>query len=109
MPITQSKFDLAVFMVEGENGLAGNWLYSTDLFERTTIRRMASHFETLLRSAVAEPDTRLSAIEMLTGDEKQQRGAEKKQRKQSQLKKLMTIEAKAVSLTQADHAVKGKE
>ena len=106
MPITRSKFDLAVFMVESESGLVGNWLYSTDLFERATILRMASNFETLLRSAVSQPDARISTLEMLTEEEKQQRGAEKKQRKQSQLKKLITLEPKAVSLPEADPSKK---
>jgi non-ribosomal peptide synthetase component F len=102
MPITRSKFDLAVFMVEEQQGYTGQWLYSTDLFERTTILRMAAHFEHLLRHAVSNPDTRLSALEMMSEEEKHQRGAEKKERKQSQLKKLMTLEPKAVSLSHAD-------
>ena len=98
MPITRSKFDLAVFMVEGETGLSGSWLYSTDLFDRSTILRMAGHFETFLRNALADPDARLSALEIMSEEEKQQRGAEKKQRKQSQLKKLLAVEPKAVVL-----------
>ena len=99
MPITRSKFDLAVFMTDGENGLFGSWLYSTDLFDRETIVRMAGHFESFLRSALAEPDARLSAIEMLSEEEKHQRGTEKKHRKQSQLRKLLTVEPKTVTLT----------
>ena len=98
-PITRSKFDLAVFMVESDSGLSGDWLYSTDLFDRTTILRIARQFETLLGNAVAQPDNRLTAIDFLTEQERQQSDAEKKQRKQSQLKKLMTIEPKAASLT----------
>ena len=107
MPIARSKFDLAVFMVENDGRLTGNWLYSTDLFDRETILRMAGHFARLLQSAVAQPDARLSALEMLTEDEKHQRGSQTKERKQSQLKKLMTIEPKAVSLSLADQD--GKE
>ena len=99
MPITRSKFDLAVFMVEGENGLSGDWLYSTDLFERESILRVAKHFETLLRNAAAHPESRLSAIAFRTEEEQQQADSEKKQRKQSQLKKLMAIAPKAASLT----------
>jgi hypothetical protein len=59
---------------------------------------MASHFENLLRNAVARPDTRLSALEMLSEQEKKQREAEKAERKQSQRKKLMAVEPKAVNL-----------
>ncbi len=98
MPITRSKFDFAVFMVEGENGLTGNWLYNTDLFERTSILRMAGHFETLLCNAIAEPEIRLQSLEFLSKEEREQLGAEKKERKQSQLKKLMSVEPKAISL-----------
>jgi amino acid adenylation domain-containing protein len=100
VPITRSKFDLAVFMVESSHGLASNWLYSTDLFDASSIRRMAAHFETLLRHAISAPDTRLGALEFMTREEQQQRGAQKQQRKQSQLKKLMSLEPKAVSLSQ---------
>jgi non-ribosomal peptide synthetase component F len=99
MPITRSKFDLAVFMVEGETGLTGDWLYSTDLFERASILRMAKHFETLVANAVASPESRFDTIDFLTQEEQQQSDAEKKQRKQSQLKKLMTIEPKVASVT----------
>ncbi len=98
-PITRSKFDLAVFMVESERGLSGDWLYSTDLFDRSTILRVAKQFETLLGNALAQPDSRLTALDFLTEQERQKSEAEKKERKQSQLKKLMTIEPKAASLT----------
>ncbi|HKD02045.1 MAG TPA: condensation domain-containing protein, partial [Terriglobales bacterium] len=101
MPVTRSKFDLAVFMVEGENGLTGNWLYSMDLFERTTILRMARHFETLLASALAQPDTRIAGLAILCEQEQQQSEIEMKQRKQSQINRLMKIEPKAASLSEA--------
>jgi hypothetical protein len=107
IPITRSKFDLAVFMVENDGRLIGNWLYSTDLFDRATILRMAGHFAALLQSAVAQPDSRLSALEILSEDEKLQRGSQTKERKQSQLKKLITVEPKAVTLSLADK--NGKE
>ncbi len=98
LPITRSKFDLAVFMVDGDKELSSHWLYSTDLFDKTTIRRMADHFERLLASAIAQPDARLSALEMLSEEEKQQQDADKKLKKQSQLKKLITAAPKGVSL-----------
>ena len=107
MPITRSKFDFAVFMVEAEDGLTGNWLYSTDLFERASIQRMAGHVETLLRNAVAAPETRLQSLEFRSKEEQERLGAEKQERKQSQLKKLMSVEPKAISL--AAGSAKGKE
>jgi hypothetical protein len=98
MPLTRSKFDLAVFLSDNGTEVVQNWVYSTELFERTTIVRMASHFENLLRHAIVIPDTRLSELEMLSEKEKQQREAETTERKQSQRKKLMAVEPKAVNL-----------
>ena len=86
-------------MVETERGLAGQWLYSTDLFDPATIQRMARHFETLLGAAIRAPESRLSALEMLTAAEQQMQGAAKQERKQSQMKKLMNVAPKAVTLS----------
>jgi hypothetical protein len=99
MPMERSKFDIAVFMAEGGQGLTGHWVYSTDLFDETTIHRMAAHYETLLTNILERPETRVGMLEFLTEAERQQLSFEKKERKQSKLKKLMSVEAKAVSLT----------
>ncbi|HWS55149.1 MAG TPA: condensation domain-containing protein, partial [Pyrinomonadaceae bacterium] len=44
--------------------------YSTDLFDESTILRMASHFQTLLHGIVARPDARLSELPLLTDSER---------------------------------------
>jgi len=54
-----AKFDVALFLEETSDGLAAVWNFSTDLFDHSTIERMAEHFEQLLYSAVAQPDARL--------------------------------------------------
>src|SRR6185295_15773512 len=51
-----AKFDLSLSLVETLQGLGGRFTYSTELFEAATIRRMAGHFETLLKTIVADPD-----------------------------------------------------
>jgi non-ribosomal peptide synthetase component F len=101
LPTTRSKFDLAVFVVDGGDDLTCYWLYSTDLFDRTTIQRIARHFETLLTNAVAQPDARLSALEMLSEEERFEQDAGKQQKKQSQLKKLLTAQPKTVEFPEA--------
>jgi amino acid adenylation domain-containing protein len=98
LPLTRSKFDLAVFMSDNGTEVTQNWVYSTELFERSTILCMASNFENLLRHAVSMPDTRLSGLEMLSEKEKQQREAKSTDRKKSQRKKLMAVEPRAVNL-----------
>jgi acyl carrier protein len=106
-PITRSKFDVGVFMRENVKGMFQDWLYSTELFDRSTILRMASHFENLLGLAVSNPDTRLSALEMRSSEEIQQLQKEKTERKQSQRKKLMAVEPKAVPLQSASPKKEG--
>jgi non-ribosomal peptide synthetase component F len=98
LPITRSKFDLAVFVVDKPDDLKCYWLYSTELFESATIHRMARHFEFLLTNAVANPDARLNAIQFLSEEEVQQQEADKKQKKQSQLKRLLGAAPKDIQV-----------
>ena len=44
--------------------------YNTDTLDRATVRRMAGHFETLLRGIIADPQQRLSALPLLTAPER---------------------------------------
>jgi amino acid adenylation domain-containing protein len=99
VPVTTSKFDMAVFMAERPDGLIGYWVYSTELFEQKTIQRMMRHFTTLLQSAIAQPEARLSALAMLSSEEIEQQEAEKQRRKQLQSKKLKMTTPTAVSLS----------
>jgi amino acid adenylation domain-containing protein len=98
MPLTQSKFDLALFMSVRDGKIAGYWVYRTALFDASTMRRMGRHYETLLRNAVAEPETRLSALEILNEEEKQQRDKLKKGRRESLQSKLAATQVKGASL-----------
>ena len=102
MPVATSKFDMAVFVGEKPDELMGYWVYSTELFDQATIQRMVRHFANLLRNAISQPDARLSALAMLSSDEVEQQEAEKKQRKQSQFKKLKTTAPAAVGLSLDD-------
>jgi len=61
-----AKFDLALSVVEGEDGLSGTLEYSTDLFDGATIERMLGHFETLLEGVVADPDRPVWTLPLLT-------------------------------------------
>ncbi|MCP4661115.1 MAG: amino acid adenylation domain-containing protein, partial [bacterium] len=61
-----AKFDLTLSMAEGEAGLSGGLEYGTDLFDATTIRRMARQLGTLLEGAVADPERRLAELPLLT-------------------------------------------
>jgi amino acid adenylation domain-containing protein len=48
------------------------WEYNKDLFDPTTIERMAKQFHTLLNGIIVNPATPLSALPLLTATEKEQ-------------------------------------
>jgi non-ribosomal peptide synthetase component F len=101
VPLVHSKFDLGVFIGEHEGDLMASWLYSTALFDATTIQRLIRRFERLLASAAAQPDARLSALEILSDDEKRQQEDERKKQMQSQSKRLMMSVPRGVGLPAA--------
>ena len=90
---------LDVFMMEKADELLGYWVYSTDLFDRETILKMARHFTTLLGEAAGRPDERLSALEMLSAEEKQKQEEDRKRRKMSQSKRLMATAPEGIGLS----------
>ncbi|MEU6762946.1 amino acid adenylation domain-containing protein [Streptomyces sp. NPDC046853] len=71
-----AKFDLTWDFTElhgpdGQpTGLAGEVEYSAELFDESTVCRFADQFVRLLRSALSAPDARLSALEMLTREQR---------------------------------------
>jgi alpha-ketoglutarate-dependent taurine dioxygenase len=96
-----SKFDLALFADESEEGIEIAWVYRSDLFDERTVNQMAARFETLLRNIVAQPDARINALEIVAEAEKRERTMEKRERQELQIKKLRTAKRKAVDLSQA--------
>lgn len=54
------------------DGLRGVVVYNTDLFEATTIASLRHHFQTLLEGIIANPNTHLSALPLLTPQEQQE-------------------------------------
>ena len=95
-----SRFDLALFVSEGEQDLFGLWRYNPDLFEATTIAKMSDQFQALLTSIVADPTNRLNTFKMLTDTEKRLTTLEKDGRKESEIKRLRSTRRKGVDLSQ---------
>ncbi|WP_080888220.1 non-ribosomal peptide synthetase [Nitrospira japonica] len=95
-----ARFDLGLFMEDTEEGLTGLWKYSTDLFEASTIAGLSDRFVTLLASIVAQPEARLSALEVLSHTEKESAMIESKQREDGKFKRFKSIQPKAVNLAQ---------
>jgi non-ribosomal peptide synthetase component F len=83
---TTARFDLELYLWEcadnfrnlwgdgwqQSEGLRGVLVYNTDLFEQKAIAVMLQHFQTLLAGAVANPDTRLTDLPLLSAAEQHQ-------------------------------------
>jgi amino acid adenylation domain-containing protein len=94
-----ARFDLALFLTETEQGIEGKWQYNADLFTPDTITQFINHWQTLLNSIVAQPQSRINILEMLTEAEKVQQTMQQQERKAAKRQKFMTIAPKAVSLS----------
>jgi len=67
-----AKVDLELQLIEGPEGITGRFTYNTDLFDASTIARMAGHFQVLLQGIARNPDERLSKLPILTDSERHQ-------------------------------------
>ncbi|MGL4884266.1 MAG: condensation domain-containing protein, partial [Waterburya sp.] len=67
-----AQFDLTLSMEETNEGLRGFWQYNSDLFEPETIERMTGHFQVLLSAIVAQVNTSVMVLPLLTAGERYQ-------------------------------------
>lgn len=66
-----AKSDLTVWAIEQANGeLEITAEYALDLFKGETIQRFLGHFQTVLEGMVANPETKLSQLPLLTSAER---------------------------------------
>jgi tyrocidine synthetase-3 len=66
-----SKFDLTLAAVEEKEGLSLSWEYSTSLFRKETMARMANHFVQMLREITRDPSCTLAQMDMQDDAEKE--------------------------------------
>src|SRR5262249_51898345 len=70
-----AKFDLSLELEEASDRILGRFLYSTALFDPSTIRRMIGHWTSLLGGAVRDPQCRLIDLPLLTKCERRELNA----------------------------------
>ncbi len=66
---TTSKFDLVINVTDTNRGLSVSLEYDTDLFQAATIIQLLDRYVRLLESIVADPQARLSDLELLSEEE----------------------------------------
>ncbi|AXT51937.1 amino acid adenylation domain-containing protein [Aquimarina sp. BL5] len=67
-----AKEDLTLYAADSGDELGFSFEYCTDLFDESTIIRMAAHFQNLLEAIVSAPKDKISSYEILSDKEKNQ-------------------------------------
>src|SRR4028119_1823895 len=67
-----AAFDLDLAIIEIGSEFHFCWQYNTDLFEATTVERIAGNYQTLLLSILSNPEQSISALPLLTEAERYQ-------------------------------------
>ncbi|HEV7586613.1 MAG TPA: amino acid adenylation domain-containing protein, partial [Longimicrobium sp.] len=65
-----AKLDLALALSTSDDGLDGALTYATDLFDASTARRMVAHLTRVLEQVAADPELRISRLDLLGGEER---------------------------------------
>lgn len=65
-----ANFELSLIVTPSAEGYALQWELNTDLFDGSTIERMATHFEVLLEAALRRPERSVRELPLLTEEER---------------------------------------
>lgn len=64
-----TQLDLTLSMAETGEDFAASFQYNSDLFDHSTILRMAAHFQNLLADIVARPHSRVDELRVMSPEE----------------------------------------
>jgi non-ribosomal peptide synthetase component F len=95
-----ARFDLTLWITQGAQAMKAAWIYNADLFEEETITRLHNHFETLLSSVVARPNSPLDELEMLSEAERAQQTINRAIRKEYDYSRFKSVKPKVVVTTE---------
>jgi non-ribosomal peptide synthetase component F len=62
--VGSARFDLALELQLGDDGLLAELIYNTDLFDQATVEGLSADFEALLGQVLADPATRLLGFDL---------------------------------------------
>ena len=65
-----ARCDLTLAFAPAEGGVRGRLAYATDLFDRPTIARLADHVRRVLEQVAADPELRVSELELVAPGER---------------------------------------
>ncbi|MFC7446980.1 amino acid adenylation domain-containing protein [Rhodococcus daqingensis] len=71
--LTHAKFDLQLSLGEraGQSGIAGMFVYATDLFDASSVRTLAARFVRLLEAVAQDPSVPIGDVEIMEARERE--------------------------------------
>ncbi len=72
IPQQEGQFEISLELAENDGVFQGTVKYDPDLFDSSTIQRLADHFVRLLRTVVASPETSVSRLDFLSPAEREE-------------------------------------
>jgi hypothetical protein len=99
LPLETSRFDLVLFLSQGEAGLSGFWLYNPDWFEAATIRGFSEKYAEVLRKIAEEPSAQLDSL--LITQAPKPKAMDKKDLQQAKVDRLRNIRRRKIDLADA--------
>jgi acyl carrier protein len=92
-----AKFDWLLSIEESSHGLVGSLEYNVDMFDKATVTRALTHFDTVLQKAVLNPDVKLSELlEILSSDDKRHQSEMVRTLKAYRSQKFGRVKRKAI-------------
>lgn len=72
LPLTHApaRFDLSLVAVESGDRVTGHVDFATSLYDRSTVVRWSGHLQHLLRDLALHPDLEITALELMSADER---------------------------------------
>ncbi|MBN6104994.1 hypothetical protein JR064_22885, partial [Xanthomonas sp. CFBP 8703] len=89
-----AKFDLTLYAGQVDGRLQATWIHDTAVFSTSAVEILSMQLRHLLGQMLERPESALSAIELMSPDEREALEREKLQRKSSKFGKLKAIVAK---------------
>ncbi|HEY6186970.1 MAG TPA: MupA/Atu3671 family FMN-dependent luciferase-like monooxygenase [Pyrinomonadaceae bacterium] len=94
-----ARYDLVLLLLEGEERFSAMLQYKSDLFDSSTIARMAEHYRILLGNIIEQPTERLSRIAMQTEEERAREALLQSAARGPQKRSLKSMRRKVVDLS----------
>ncbi len=93
-----ARFDMTLWMDEGENGLSGSWSYRTDLYMEERVAGWARQYERVLDGVCADAAARVGWQEVATGAERERQQEVQREWEEEAAGQLLTRRRKLVSV-----------